>query len=431
MLGKLEGVFCNVGRSSAAFALSLMAPACTEITGGDGEHQEELTSSVASTSSGLPYTMAAIPGLPAATFPLGINNRGTIVGWLRTESGNMQAFSWHDGSVTGLPGLGGPTSSAEDVNQRGIIVGHADNEDGYPRAVMWRRGRVTDLGTLGGNVSFATAINDRGQVVGTAETAAGDLHAFVWSMGEMTDLGGLPGSEFSWAEDLNNRGMIVGWSAGGFFVQRATMWEGGEIVDLGTLAHESAASSINDRHQIVGGSILELEVLALLWERGEMRMLGTLGGTFSAANAINAAGQVVGASAAADGRQAAFLWERGTMISLGRPESALRRRAGALSNAFAINARGTVVGFSGRPVTWTAVPRRGSPRSPASARAETRASRPESWNGGPPRWAATFCNARENVRIARPRGIDIAAGCDGAPWAATRGPWPEASGRTR
>ncbi len=63
----------------------------------------------------------------------------------------MRAFLWRDGSATELPGLGGPTSSAEDLNQSGQVVGHADNEEGYPRAVIWRPGWVEDLGTLGGD----------------------------------------------------------------------------------------------------------------------------------------------------------------------------------------------------------------------------------------------------------------------------------------
>jgi probable HAF family extracellular repeat protein len=47
-----------------------------------------------------------------------------------------------------------------------------------------------------------------------------------------------------------------------------------------------------------------------------MTDLGTLGG-FSGAEAINAAGQVVGWSDDVLGRQHAFLWEDGTMTDLG------------------------------------------------------------------------------------------------------------------
>jgi probable HAF family extracellular repeat protein len=384
-----------IGRAT----LCLAAAACTDITGAEEEPDELARASIFSDRA---YSLAGLSGLPATSFPRSLNNEGTIVGWLRPASGDMQAFVWRRGSVTELPGLGGPTSSAEDINQREVIVGHAENEDGHPRAVMWRRGRIMDLGTLGGDVSFATAINDRGQVVGTAETAGGDLHAFLWSRGEMTDLGGLPGFEFSWAEDLNNRGTIVGWSAGGPFSQRANKWQDGEIVDLGTLNHESAAAAINARGQIVGASILELEALAVIWERGRMRMLGTLGGTFSSAHAINAAGQVVGASQPEDGEQTAFIWQRNMMIDLGRGP-------GELSNAFDINARGTVVGFAGGPVVWTKGSQSPAATSSHEALGRWRAS-PQLLSADPPRWAEMVCRARGE--LATPSsGIAVAAGC--------------------
>ncbi len=48
--------------------------------------------------------------------------------------------------------------------------------------------------------------------------------------------------------------------------------------------------------------------------------LGTLGGYFSGAWAINNAGQVVGWADRSDGARHAFLWDHGTMIDLGTPE---------------------------------------------------------------------------------------------------------------
>jgi probable HAF family extracellular repeat protein len=67
--------------------------------------------------------------------------------------------------------------------------------------------------------------------------------------------------------------------------------------------------------------------------------LGTLGGSFGVANAINASGQVVGEAQTAGGESHAFLWEAGVMYDLGT-------LGGSESVAFGINDSGKVVGWA-------------------------------------------------------------------------------------
>ncbi len=108
----------------------------------------------------------------------------------------------------------------------------------------------------------------------------------------MTDLGTLPGFPFSEGRDINKHGQVVGRA---YFPNRAFFWENGTITDLGTLGGPFAfAVAINQGGQVVGGArTASFQLHAFVWENGGMNDLGALPGeSASVARAINKRGQV-------------------------------------------------------------------------------------------------------------------------------------------
>jgi probable HAF family extracellular repeat protein len=80
------------------------------------------------------------------------------------------------GAVHDLGTLGGNSSSASGINDRGQIVGFSTTASGDFHAFLYENGVMTDLGTLpGSNFSVANGINNRGDVVG-----ASGGHAVLW-----------------------------------------------------------------------------------------------------------------------------------------------------------------------------------------------------------------------------------------------------------
>src|SRR5271165_1792773 len=113
------------------------------------------------------------------------------------------------------------------------------------------------------------------------------------------------------------------------------------VTDLGTLSggNYSVAKAINATGQITGasGNFNNNVSDIVLYSNGAMTNLGTLGGNSGIGNGINASGQVAGYSTAANGTYHAFLASGGTLTDIGD-------LGGGSAVAYAINDAGQVVG---------------------------------------------------------------------------------------
>jgi probable HAF family extracellular repeat protein len=258
------------------------------------------------------------------------------------------------------------------------------------------RYKLIDLGTFGGPASYFSngfdgILNSEGSAVGWADTSTPDpypkfcfnpdcfvSHAFQSRNGVLTDLGTLPHGASSQAFWISANGLIAGNSQNGqidplipgFPEFRAVLWKDGKIINLGTLegGHESLVSAVNSRGQVVGVALNTVpdpfsgfQARAFLWQNGRMQDLGTLGGQDANAFFVNERGQVAGFSftnatpnpTTGFPTQDPFLWEPDTMLDLGT-------LGGTVGMPSALNNRGQVVGVSklagdltSHPFLWT------------------------------------------------------------------------------
>jgi len=215
---------------------------------------------------------------------------------------------------------------------------------------------LEDLGVVKGmDVSLPAAVNFNGHVAGTAykkdETCA---FYYDYLQKFMYDAGGYNSRGFG----INFMNLIVGDA---FFTgameprSHAALFKGGVAVDLGVLRGQvySRANSINAMGQVVGFSGAERdgnESRAFFWSsQTGMIDIGTLGGAYAQANAINDAGVITGASETQDmgpiKKTHAFIY-RQLPASTQRMQDLGVLGTGLFSSGTAINSYNHVAGYS-------------------------------------------------------------------------------------
>src|SRR5262245_1168961 len=226
--------------------------------------------------------------------------------------------------------------------------------------------RVTDLGVLPNKEeSVPAAINGQGFVAGTSSAKASGEAAFRYNPtnpAPMEDIGQSTRGLISRGFGINNIGVVVGDSAvlgtsnADSPTRHATLFGVGSAIDLGTLKKQtfSRANSINGFNQVVGFSGPALDSpksRAFFWSKPTgMIDLGTLGGAYAQAFAINDSGFITGNSqlrysATDTGAIHAFLSPSPLAVGpIGMRD--LGTLGGSFSYGMAINGNNHVVGYS-------------------------------------------------------------------------------------
>jgi probable HAF family extracellular repeat protein len=148
-------------------------------------------------------------------------------------------------------------------------------------------------------------VNERGEVIGVSytnstpnlTTGLPTVAAFLWRRGKMIDLGNF-GGNFTGITQINNRGQVIGTSnlPGDEFYD-PFVWEDGKLIDLYTSSvggNPYTVNAINEAGQLVGaGAFGDHPYDAYLWKKGVANDLGFLeGDCYSEAIVIGSKGEI-------------------------------------------------------------------------------------------------------------------------------------------
>jgi probable HAF family extracellular repeat protein len=309
------------------------------------------------------YTDLGLPPGATSVYGLGINASGEIVGGAQYSSASQHAILWKPGSgkgksatpatFTDLGTLAGSNSRAASINDAGTIVGTSDtsrantygiDQDGFvwtPTSPNGASGTMADIGTFGGHFSDGYGINNAGQFVGDSQDANG-----TGGFGFM--------QSFLYPATSSCASPVTGTNTDSSLTQQFCNLSSGlpSGYNSGALAINNEVRGNPDSTEIAGQMNTQTGEVAFLCgtascNAGNPESLGTLGGTYSAAVAINDSGQVAGsATTTNDANQHPFLWQPTTSRGTAGTMSDL----GVLSGdtdcwTYAISPSGQVVGY--------------------------------------------------------------------------------------
>lgn len=286
-----------------------------------------------------------------------LNATGSVVGYSYNSGNATHAFWWTLGN--GMVDLGtlpnGSGAQATGINASGQIVGWGDigmtdlSGDTIFHAFLYVNGEMDDLNNLtvnaaGWTIEFASGINDSGQISGFGISPSGQTHAFVLTP-EADSPPVIINQPVSQSVTLSNNTAVFTVTAGGA-TPLSYQWQlngtniSGATRDTLTLNNVQSSDAglytvvvSNSLGNVTGGpaklSFLSYGIIDL----------GTLGGTSSVAQGLNAIGQVVGYSTTKLGATHAFVYSGGKMTDLGVLPG------GSLSEATGINSAGQISGW--------------------------------------------------------------------------------------
>jgi probable HAF family extracellular repeat protein len=253
-------------------------------------------------------------GLPqgaSSSQPAGLNDAGEVLGHASVfdQYVGIRPFLWSP--TTGTRWWDALLISGRNevnaLNGRGRVAGTHQDGQGRPQAFIWTEANGVRLigGLVPGGSSFGNAINDRAQMVGSADDAGGQPHLFVWSAKQGMVDRHPAGASNSYGYAINRSGQVAGMMTLPDGRQRAiVVGPDGDWTKLGCIGADngqpchSQALGINDGGEVVGVSGTGSRSHGFIWSaEAGMRDIaadGPYAGAEVKAQAINAAGQVVG-----------------------------------------------------------------------------------------------------------------------------------------
>lgn len=160
------------------------------------------------TASGTRVDLTA-PSPTTNVFAYGINNSGTVVGYL--EGGSQRGFIYAGGTYQELNVPGAISTTGYGINNSGVVTGlYSLSASDTFRSFLYNGTTFSNIVVPGSDFNWARGINDAGAVTGVySETNGAPQHNFIYTGTDYLTFD-LAGALFSQSYGINNSGLVVG-----------------------------------------------------------------------------------------------------------------------------------------------------------------------------------------------------------------------------
>ena len=234
----------------------------------------------------------------SASFVNGINDLGQIYGKSKNNKAEWEGYLIINGRMTGV-GLS-KTDVISVNNYQQMIIAHP-----YGGAFsLYDHGSRKSFGS---NIREITEINDLGQVIGTRYISKPNqtYTPIIWENGAITDLGQYFDNK-SRGSRINNNGQVIVHARGivnSVGKNISHHFENGVATRIGPFIWD-----INNLGQSIAG--------ANIYDNGQIKNIGSLGGSGTTGFKINDSGNVIGTSKNASGKRLPFFYNGEQMYSI-------------------------------------------------------------------------------------------------------------------
>ncbi len=128
------------------------------------------------------YNFVSVPG-STATFLIGMNNLGQVVGFYYDSAGQGHGFLSNGKQFTTIDPPGATFTELASVNDAGVVGGEYAGTDGIYHGFSYQNGKFTRIDFPNSTGTFVSSVNLFGDVVGSYFDASGFEHGFILSHG--------------------------------------------------------------------------------------------------------------------------------------------------------------------------------------------------------------------------------------------------------